>query len=345
MDALILIVGDRQFLETIANRIQNFADFTVEVAPSPREAMPLIQAQQPDLLLLQASQTGSLELCHYIKEQTRLAWIYCILLADLASLLGGDPLGYGSRAATITAEALEAGADACLIGEWGVATSATSNVLTLHQNQLLQAQLHAGLRMVRNHRELMRANDLLSAIALSDPLTELNNRRALEWELPRQIQNSRTRSVPLSIVMLDVDFFKVINDTHGHLVGDRVLQLLSARLRHNLRFYDTPFRYGGEEFVIILANTDAQEASMIAQRICRLISDQAFNVDESLEISVTISAGTASLTSDDDPKGINLLHRADQNLLRAKNEGRNRVVSCYDPPPKTLTPDISKPGT
>lgn len=342
MDASILIVGDRGFIEAIANRIQNFADFTVEVALSSREAMPLIQAQQPDLLLLQASQLGSLELCRQLKEQTRLAWIYCILLADLAALLVGDPLSYGSHAATATAEALEAGADACLIGEWSLATSPTLGNPIVPENQLLQAQIHAGLRMVRSHRELIRANDLLSAIALSDPLTELNNRRALEWELPRQIQNSRARSLPLSIVMLDVDYFKVINDTHGHLVGDRILKLLSARLRHNLRFYDTPFRYGGEEFVIILSNTDAQEAPMVAQRICRLIGDQAFNVDEALEIPVTISAGTTTLTSDDDPKGIKLLHRADQNLLRAKAEGRNRVVSSWEPNPKTLTSDTSK---
>ncbi|HEY9648705.1 MAG TPA: GGDEF domain-containing protein, partial [Chroococcidiopsis sp.] len=170
-------------------------------------------------------------------------------------------------------------------------------------------------------------NDLLSAIALSDPLTSLNNRRAFEWELPRQIQNARSRNMPISLIMLDVDHFKSINDTYGHMVGDRALQLLGARLRHNLRFYDTPFRYGGEEFVIILSDTGGQEAVAIAHRICRLISEQAFVVNETLDLTITVSAGASSLRPEDDAKGMSLLHRADQYLLSAKSSGRNRVVS------------------
>jgi two-component system cell cycle response regulator len=177
----------------------------------------------------------------------------------------------------------------------------------------------------------MRTNDLLSAIALSDPLTELNNRRAFEWELPRQIQNARNRNMPISLIMLDVDYFKTINDTYGHLVGDRALQLFSARLRHNLRFYDTPFRYGGEEFVLILSDTGSQEATLIAHRICQLISQQAFAINETLDLNLTVSAGAASLRANDDTRGMSLLHRADQNLLKAKSQGRNRVVSDEDP--------------
>jgi two-component system cell cycle response regulator len=298
MTASILIVGENYFLAALLDRVRDLADCTIETASSPSEAVPLIQAQQPDLLILQVC-PDSLHLCQQIKEQARLAWIYCLLLAD-----------HGAN----NSEEQTASDDS----ELPAAIAA--------QNRLLQAQIQAGLRMVRNHRELMRANDLLSAIALSDPLTELNNRRALEWELPRQIQNARTRSLPLSLVMLDVDFFKSINDTYGHLVGDRMLKLLSARLRHNLRFYDTPFRYGGEEFVIILSNTDSQEAAIVGQRLCHLISDQAFSIDPTLELHATISVGIASLEPEDDAKGISLLRRADQHLLQAKSEGRNRAV-------------------
>ncbi|GAB4476459.1 MAG: hypothetical protein OHK0037_38060 [Elainellaceae cyanobacterium] len=132
--------------------------------------------------------------------------------------------------------------------------------------------------------------------------------------------------MPISLLMLDVDFFKTINDTYGHLVGDRALQLIASRLRHNLRFYDTPFRYGGEEFVIILSDTGNQEAEAIANRICRLISEQPFVIDDALDLTITISAGTASLLVQDDARGTSLLRRADQNLLRAKALGRNRVV-------------------
>lgn len=339
MTASILIVGENYFLAALLDRLHDLADCTVETAPTPGEAIPLIQAQQPDLLILQAS-SNSLYLCQQIKEQSRLAWIYCLLIAE-ADAVVSDAIGMSaSRGMELQAAALEQGADAYLAMNLNIQTSDLLLVESVTmQNHLLRAQIQAGLRVVRNHRELMRANDLLSAIALSDPLTELNNRRALEWELPRQIQNARTRFLPLSLVMLDVDYFKSVNDTYGHLVGDRMLKLLSARLRHNLRFYDTPFRYGGEEFVIILSNTDSHEAPIVGQRICRLVSDQTFRIDSTLEIHATISAGIASLEPDDDPKGISLLRRADQNLLQAKSEGRNRAVSGPQPYAQPLSPD------
>lgn len=330
MDASLLVVGSETFLATILQLICDATDFTIEAAANPTEAVPLIQAQQPDLLILQMSQSGSLALCHRIKEQSRLAWIYCIVLED--EVLRGEPMGK-ERSPNSEIAALEAGADAYLLTQFTAVDSATSQIQVFSQEtkswiRLFQTYLQVGLRRVHNHRELMRTNDVLSAIALSDPLTELNNRRALEAELPRQIQTARSRQVPISLVMLDVDFFKSINDSYGHLVGDRALQLLATRLRHNLRFYDTPFRYGGEEFVIILNETDCNEASRIAHRLCCLIADQPFIIDNTLDLRITVSAGTASLKPDDDSKGISLLRRADQNLLSAKTQGRNRVVSC-----------------
>ena len=127
--------------------------------------------------------------------------------------------------------------------------------------------------------------------------------------------------------MLDIDFFKRINDQHGHIVGDQALRMVANRLRHNLRFYDTPFRYGGEEFSIILNNTPLQGAIQIGQRICHLVADQPFVINADLQLDITLSIGSASLTIDDDNKGLSLLHRADQNLLTAKEHGRNQLVS------------------
>ncbi|HEY9749772.1 MAG TPA: diguanylate cyclase [Allocoleopsis sp.] len=348
MTASILIVGENYFLAALLDRVRDLEDCTVETASSPNEAIPLIQAQQPDLLILQVC-SDSLCLCRQIKEQSRLAWIYCLLLADSAARVRQEQdICWSDEVSELLddlpAVALEQGADAYLSMNLQGMDSDLMTATIAHQNRLLQAQIQAGLRMVRNHRELMRANDLLSAIALSDPLTELNNRRALEWELPRQIQNARTRTLPLSLVMLDVDYFKSINDTYGHLVGDRMLKLLSARLRHNLRFYDTPFRYGGEEFVIILSNTDSQEAVIVGHRLCRLISDQTFSIDPTLEIHATISVGIASLESEDDSKGISLLRRADQNLLQAKSEGRNRAIGGAQNCPRPLASDPAPPA-
>ncbi|MBW4472958.1 MAG: diguanylate cyclase [Stenomitos rutilans HA7619-LM2] len=326
MDASILLVGGDDFLATLLVRIRNLVSCTVEVATNASEAMPLVQAQQPDLVILQGNQPGSLELCRQIKEQTRLAWIYCLLL-DYPTHTLAEAWRDRFWEMECRADALESGADAYL---WFPKQDAKGETLDLdvviQQDRLLSAQIASGLRTVKNHRELMRTNDILSAIALSDPLTELNNRRALDWELPRQIQNSRVRSEQMSILMLDVDYFKNINDTYGHPVGDRALQLIAGRLRHNLRFRDTLFRYGGEEFVILLSSTDEQEALLVGRRLCHLIGDQTFAIDDALTLDMTISAGAASLKASDDLKGASLLQRADQNLLKAKAAGRNRVV-------------------
>jgi two-component system cell cycle response regulator len=343
MDASILLIGGDDFLSAILNRIRNLVTCTVETATSPREAVPLIQAQQPDLIALQGNQPGSFELCQQVKEQTRLAWIYCLVIETPMQLVGEQWQDwYWETDCRI--KALESGADAYL---WLPKTTTNSEVLDkkvqTQQDRLLRSQILAGLRMVRTHRELMRTNDILSAIALSDPLTELNNRRALDWELPRQIQNCRARSESLSVLMLDVDFFKTINDTYGHQVGDHTLQLLSSRLRHNLRFRDTLFRYGGEEFVIILSGTDQQEATLVAQRLCRLISDQPFIINDTLNLKITMSAGTATLEQTDDIRGVSILKRADQNLLRAKSSGRNRVVTCLDVIPSEESLGLKNP--
>ena len=317
MDASILVIGDSKFSSLLLNLIRITPGLAIKTVADPLEAMPLILAQKPELILIQAIQEQSLALCGQIKAEGRLAWIYCIVLKDQGQDGASAEPGFEPE---LRAIALEAGADAYLYLPQGPA-------MALRDSQrLLQAQMRVGLRQVQTYRELMNTNDMLSAIALCDPLTSLNNRRAFEWELPRQIQNARSRSVPLSLIMLDVDFFKAINDTYGHLTGDQVLKFLAARLRHNLRIYDTPFRYGGEEFVIILSNTDAQEALRIAARLCQLVSEQPFAVEDKLDLTVTISAGIATLQPDDDAKGFELLHRADQYLLQAKAQGRNQVM-------------------
>jgi two-component system, cell cycle response regulator len=390
MDASILLVGSQTFLTLITDRVHQLVACTVNSALSSAEAMPLIQAQQPDLVLVQADLEDALDLCQQVKAQTRLAWIYCLVL-DLPDLefstleaFGLEASGQDSTAIQAPATnydpasqrrrreahwlALTQGADAYLnfaqadwVGgpllppaEGPLADSPAHSpgseadrLDSLHLDwegdryetpvsvaeRLLQAQILVGFRMVRNHRELMRTNDILSAIALADPLTELNNRRALDWEMPRQVQSARTRIEPLSVLMIDVDHFKSINDTHGHGAGDRVLQLIANRLRHNLRFRDTLFRYGGEEFVIILSATDQYEALAVGKRLCQLINANPFTVDtiaQPLDLPVTISVGAASLEGHDDPKGISLLKRADQNLLKAKAQGRNRAIGTID---------------
>lgn len=326
MNTSILIVGSVEFYGTLLDRLRDLVTCSFEVIPSANEVMSSIGAKKPDLVILPANQASSLEVCRLLKQSSSLAWIYCILVLDQPINALEEILPGWNWESALRAAALEAGADACCWLSPKQSNCRLAEAEWKLQNSLLCSQIQTGMRQVQIYRNLMQSNDYLSAIALADPLTELNNRRALDWELPRQIENARTRCVPLSLLILDVDFFKSVNDTHGHLVGDRVLQLLSARLRHNLRFQDTPFRYGGEEFVIILSNTKLQEAKLVAQRINALIADQPFMIDKNLPLKITVSIGVATLKSNDDEHGMSLLDRADQNLLKAKTNGRNRFI-------------------
>lgn len=315
MDAAVLVAGNTQFLAMYVNQIRKIVSGTVEASSDWDEVSSLIQTKQPDVLILQASQVGSLELCHQIKQQSQLVgWTYCLLIHERSEMIMNSP---AQREVELInqAEALECGADAYL------SMSATT---TNQEKQLLMAQIQAGLRGAKFYRELIQTNDVLSTMALADPLTELSNRRAMEWELPRQIQNAGVYATALSLIILDVDYFKSVNDTYGHQIGDRVLQLLAARLQHNLRLQDTIFRYGGEEFVIVLSQTNLKEAGIVATRLRSLISDQPFNIN-GMALQITISLGIAVLNAEDDPKGEQLLRRADDNLLKAKSSGRNRV--------------------
>jgi diguanylate cyclase (GGDEF)-like protein len=325
MNISILIFGSEQFLATLPDQIRDPNAFKVEIIDNLNQAISRIQIAPPDLILIQASLAGSLDLCFSIKEQAKLSSIYSILVEDRSQVLTDLVQQTRNWELEMTCAALRQGADAYIW--WSSPENKSHSEVELKAtHNLLLTQITVGLRKAQKYRDLMRTNDLLSAIALSDSLTELKNRRALEWELPQEIHKARTQGLPMSLVILDVDFFKKVNDTYGHLVGDRLLNLLCTRLRHNLRFQDTPFRYGGEEFVIILGNTNFEEAMLVACRLNHLISEQPFAINNELSIKVTISLGVACLQSDDDTKGTSLLHRADQYLLQAKASGRDRVV-------------------
>jgi two-component system cell cycle response regulator len=328
MNISILVFGSDNFITTLPDQIRNATTLDVEVVANLNQAISRIQTIPPDIIFVQASLEGSIELCCWLKEQIKLSWIYCILLEDRPQLLASKNMYGSSWEMEINSAVLRQGADAyiwCVETDDAIETLHTRSVKAWHR--LLLAQLTVGLRKVQKYRDLIRTNDLLSAIALADSLTELNNRRALEWDLPKQIQKARSYGSTLSLIILDVDFFKKVNDTYGHLVGDRLLQLLCTRMRHNLRFQDTPFRYGGEEFVILLSNTSCSEAVIVARRLNRIVREEPFAINNTLAINITISLGAACLQPEDDSQGISLLNRADQYLLQAKANGRNCVVS------------------
>ncbi|GAB6094979.1 hypothetical protein JCM14469_12310 [Desulfatiferula olefinivorans] len=171
---------------------------------------------------------------------------------------------------------------------------------------------------------LLKIRDLERRVA-TDPLTGCYNRRALEGILNHDLHNAHRHQRPLSLIMMDIDHFKTINDTHGHLVGDEVLRRLSVEIPEVVRKSDTLARYGGEEFVIVLPEASADQAVVIAHRIRKRIETLTISLTGRRNLTFTASFGVAEATPDDD--SISLLAEADAMLYEAKRRGRNGVVA------------------
>lgn len=161
-----------------------------------------------------------------------------------------------------------------------------------------------------------------------DPLTGVHNRRSMMTELDRERARSIRTGKGLCICLCDIDHFKAVNDRHGHLIGDSVLLAVAGRLIANLRPYDSIYRFGGEEFLLAIAETDEAQAAGIAERLRQSICAKTVTVDDSASLAVTASFGLCMV----DPAVAleTTIQRADGALYRAKEEGRNRVVACWD---------------
>ncbi len=195
----------------------------------------------------------------------------------------------------------------------------------IDKNELL-ARTRSQVRK-RRYTERLRDNVQMSIeMAITDALTGLFNRRYMESHLGTLIEQAASRGKPLSALVLDIDYFKSINDSHGHDAGDDVLRDFALRIKRSIRGIDLACRYGGEEFVIVMPETDMAVAAMVAERLRRRIAAEPFAIAQgSRQIPVTISIGIAGLRGKDDTAAA-LLKRADQALYRAKRDGRNRVV-------------------
>jgi diguanylate cyclase (GGDEF)-like protein len=169
----------------------------------------------------------------------------------------------------------------------------------------------------------MRLFEQMNILATTDGLTEISNRRYFLTSAEKEFERSIRYMESLSIIMIDIDHFKKVNDTYGHTTGDEVLHETAQICKQSLREVDLIGRYGGEEFIILLPETDAVEAYLVAERLCTLIADHKFNTKSGI-IHITASLGVASI----EDKGYSiksLLDHSDQALYTAKQEGRNRV--------------------
>jgi two-component system cell cycle response regulator len=196
----------------------------------------------------------------------------------------------------------------------------------LRDGDLLQFGQRATYRFQLMDQTQERVMRRLYDSSMRDALTGADNRRHMDTRLEGEIAFAQRHKRPLSVVLIDIDFFKVVNDRHGHPAGDEVLKSVAAMVRGQLRTEDAFARYGGEEFVIVLRDTHLAGAAMVADRVRERIARTQIEIGD-VSLSVTISAGCASLTCCMGASTEELVGVADRRLYRAKRTGRNRVIA------------------
>ena len=272
----------------------------VEVEANPQEAIFKGAEGQYDLFIVSLGlrDFDGLRLCSQLRSLERTRQLPLLLLADLedrTKILRGLDLG-------------------------------VNDYLTrpVDRNELL-ARVATQLRRKR-YSDSLRENVLASLeLAVVDPLTGLNNRRYLETHLASMVDTAAGRGQPCSLMILDIDHFKMVNDTWGHSAGDEVLKNFAARVKRVIRTVDLMCRLGGEEFVIVMPDTPHSVATKIAQRVLAAVESDPFSIENGArQIPITVSIGLAERGLDANPE--NLLRRADTALYHSKNNGRNRVT-------------------
>jgi diguanylate cyclase len=209
--------------------------------------------------------------------------------------------------------------------------------------ELNNKKLEASLSASKQEIEQLQQN--LAAVrneSLTDPLTALANRKFFDSELAKAMAEAKEKNSSLSLMMADVDYFKLFNDKFGHQTGDQVLRLVASAMKQNVKGQDIAARYGGEEFVIALPNTVLASAVTLADQIRKAVMAKELMKRSNGERlgRVTVSIGVAMLRADDTAQS--LIERADNCLYAAKRSGRNRVISESDP--EAVSPDEAAPA-
>lgn len=281
-------------------------DFSVAEAGSGSDALRQIYEHRPRVLVcdFQMPDLDGLEICRRVRADESLDGTYVIVVTAF---------GASGRKKLL----LNAGADDYLEKPYDM--------------DELRARVRNGLRLSRLQERLARA-------ATTDGLTGLCNHSLFRERLSQEFSRSRRYGGALSLLMIDIDHFKAINDTHGHEVGNKVLQLSARHLQRVVRETDLVARYGGEEFAVICPETSLQEAGSLAERVRRSWT-QSTRVPACPGLHVHVSIGVAG-TEDARVRSVcDLISLADQALYRSKRAGRNRVTRCDQPPAEPAAPD------
>lgn len=293
----ILIVDDEPITRIALCAAVEDWGFTGVLAKDGSEALEILNGENPPhLLIIDWSMPGITgpELCKAIRKRSDGQFFYILMLT-------------GREGSEAVVEAMEAGAD--------------DFVSKPFDNRVLKVRIGAGSRIVR-------LEQTLNQLASRDALTQCWNRRMIDEMLQNAFTEATRNKTTYSIMLIDADHFKRVNDNFGHSAGDSALQHLVKIMHHNLREYDHVGRFGGEEFVVLLPGTDMTEAWGVAERIRSATQYTPVITGENKQVQITVSIGLAEFSILKDEDTASLFKRADDALYEAKNGGRNRVVAA-----------------
>jgi two-component system cell cycle response regulator len=295
----ILVADDSPIYRKLVEQSLSQESYTVLLAKSGRQAMDLFLEHRPGLVITDWSMPdiSGIELCQRIRREHKEFYAYVILLT-------------GNTDKEEVIEGLAAGADDYLTKPF-------------HPGEL-QARVRVGRRIVHLHREIQDKNRQLEEMALTDSLTGLPNRRAIDFWASRQLSAAVRHNFPVWVVMADLDHFKSINDTHGHDAGDIVLKGFAEILKSNTRRSDICGRFGGEEFLVVITHAQKENAAIAIERIRKQFEARKFTVGNR-SFGATASFGIGGIPATAVPDFSDLLTRADAALYSAKRHGRNRI--------------------
>ena len=300
-NSVLIAEDDPMYRKILTTWLEKWG-YRVHVAKDGADAWEMLQHDSaPELLILDWIMPGidGPELCRRIRASSPAPYQYILLVTAKNET---DDVVTG----------LEAGADDYLTKPFD-------------QNEL-RARLRVGKRILTLQDDLIESREKLRFQATHDELTGILNRRALLEKMQQEVNRVHLDGGKTGILMLDLDHFKKINDTHGHLIGDEVMKEVARRIRQVARSYDMIGRYGGEEFLVVLPNCDKNQSLVTAERIRLSISDLPIQAGD-IVINVTASVGVAT-TETGRTRSNELLALADAAMYEAKRAGRNRVAAA-----------------